>query len=126
MKRSVTGPLLFVAWLALCFWLGFAGCRCQPLPPPVPPDPVVDAGTGGAPADAGADAAPEPRWDDAQPCTSAFDRLAWVDCAPLRPESGTWLQACELARANGLTFGVGCVRGVRAKSEVPTCGITCQ
>ena len=112
---------LCLAALVLAPLLVAMQCHPQPTPPP-----ALDAGTGGS-AGATFDAGPVPPvWDSLEPCRSAVARMLWVECVPVGPDSGLWIDACELGRANGLSFGVPCLRDIETRADVALCGVTCR
>ncbi len=98
----------------------FGGCRIVPGPVPPPPDPNT---TDAAPPDRPL----APPWDYADPCGSALARLEWIGCEPaVKPETGTWIDACRNARAHAATFGVPCIQVLMFRTAAPACGVTCR
>lgn len=89
---------------------------CDCIPGPIPPD----AGPQTPP-----DGSVTP-WDSSDPCGSAERRLVEVGCSPRQPDTGTWKEACQNARANGLTFGVACIRGLVDRYGAAACEVSCR
>jgi hypothetical protein len=62
---------------------------------------------------------------DGDDCDRAYGHLRAVECEPLRPESGTWVDVCRNARQNGL-FGLKCINAARSIDEAQRCGVSCK
>lgn len=61
------------------------------------------------------------------PCPDAYARAVANACTPVPPKSGiTWTALCRSSRAEGSTFGVGCVMLATSRAGVQACGIDCE
>lgn len=94
---------------------------CQPYPAPHPPP----SGVSGATSTGG-----DPSWTPPMPpmggggfggsaetggtggavgaCAAAYARASELGCPPLAPKGGTWIDACENARAHAADMGTSC------------------
>lgn len=87
-----------------------AACQVTPVPQPPPP----------APPD------PPPPPAPATECEKAFSHMGSLGCSPVPPATGTWTDACENARANGVPFGTKCIIAASVVADIPNCGVDCQ
>lgn len=84
-------------------------CTPQPTPNP-PPQPDADAASA-------VDAGPL----TGGPCEQAFQLATAMGCPLKAPSTGTWVQACNNARANGIDMHTKCVLGAASCSAVAYC-----
>lgn len=62
------------------------------------------------------------------PCQEMADHAATVGCVLASPKSGTWVEACANAAANGLagSYRYGCVLMASDRAAVEACGHECR